>query len=116
MNDKTLKGVIAGLKKASKTHAAQAKKLEKMLNKKQCLVCYTILQYYYNIKHCVIVWFASTEKKMEVEQKEEWSDIDTSKPESKEEDKVDFEVEKTSEDKSSHKEEIVDKDSQPTTN
>ena len=37
---------------------------------------------------------------MEVEQKEEWSDIDTSKPESKEEeDKVDFEVEKTSEDK-----------------
>ena len=34
MNDKTLKGVIAGLKKASRTHAAQAKKLEKMLNNK----------------------------------------------------------------------------------
>ncbi len=46
MNDKTLKGVIAGLKKASRTHAAQAKKLEKMLNKKQLLVCYYKLQYH----------------------------------------------------------------------
>ncbi len=33
---------------------------------------------------------------MEVEKKEEWSEIDTSKPESKEEDKVDFEVENSS--------------------
>jgi hypothetical protein len=34
MNERTVKGIIAGLKKASKAHAAQAKKLEKMLNKK----------------------------------------------------------------------------------
>ncbi len=34
MNERTVKGIIAGLKKASKLHAAQAKKLEKMLNKK----------------------------------------------------------------------------------
>ena len=108
MNNNTIKSVVAALKKASKAHAAQAKKLEKMLNKKQYLVCYTILQYYNNIKHCVIVWFASTEKKMEVEQKEEWSDIDTSKPESKEEDKVDFEVEKTSEDKEEKVEAVVE--------
>ena len=33
---------------------------------------------------------------MEVEKKEEWSEIDTSKPESKEEDKIDFEVENSS--------------------
>ena len=46
---------------------------------------------------------------MEVEQKEEWSDIDTSKPESKEEeDKVDFEVEKTSEDKEEKVEAVVE--------
>ena len=44
---------------------------------------------------------------MEVENKEEWSDIDTSKPESKEEDKVDFEVEKTSEDKEEKVEAVV---------
>ena len=46
---------------------------------------------------------------MEVEQKEEWSDIDTSKPESKEEEnKVDFEVEKTSEDKEEKVEAVVE--------
>ncbi len=46
---------------------------------------------------------------MEIEQKEEWSDIDTSKPESKEEeDKVDFEVEKTSEDKEEKVEAVVE--------
>ena len=33
MNDKTLKGVIAGLKKASKTHARQAKIVNKHIKK-----------------------------------------------------------------------------------
>jgi len=45
---------------------------------------------------------------MEVEQKEEWSDIDTSKPESKEEeDKVDFEVESSSKPEKEEKVEAV---------
>ena len=44
---------------------------------------------------------------MEVEQKEEWSDIDTSKPESKEEDKVDFEVENSSKPEKEEKVEAV---------
>ena len=34
MNERTVKSVVASLKKASRAHAAQAKKLEKMLNKK----------------------------------------------------------------------------------
>ena len=34
MNNNTIKSVVAALKKASKAHAAQAKKLERMLNKK----------------------------------------------------------------------------------
>ena len=33
MNERTVKSVVAALKKASRAHAAQAKKLEKMLNK-----------------------------------------------------------------------------------
>ena len=46
---------------------------------------------------------------MEVEKKEEWSDIDTSQSETKEEeDKVDFEVEKTSEDKEEKVEAVVE--------
>jgi hypothetical protein len=44
---------------------------------------------------------------MEVEQKEEWSDIDTSQPETKEEDKVDFEVENSSKPEKEEKVEAV---------
>tara|TARA_R100000995_G_scaffold22293_2_gene9481 strand:- start:5585 stop:6649 length:1065 start_codon:yes stop_codon:yes gene_type:complete len=46
-------------------------------------------------------------EKMEVEQKEEWSDIDTSQPETKEEDKVDFEVENSSKPEKEEKVEAV---------
>ena len=44
---------------------------------------------------------------MEVDKKEEWSDIDTSQPETKEEDKVDFEVENSSKPEKEEKVEAV---------